>query len=139
MKSQLHSNQIADRTADLPGKYPASKKPKIKRSGIKTIQSLMKPNPIYTKFQRSPLENRGIHCHHNCSPSNAKSRQENSRPYLKRNNRCGRLEDGVRDEENQSRDRVSVTFVGLQVVVHASDCGVWPDWLLEAVWLSVGI
>lgn len=82
-------------------------------------------------------ENRGIHAHHDRSPSNTKSGQENSRSYLVRDNRRGWLEDGVRDEENQSRNRVSVAFVGSKIVMHASDCGVWPDQLLEKhlMWL----
>lgn len=82
-------------------------------------------------------EDRSIRSHHDCPPSNTKGRQENPRSYLKRNNSRGRLEDGVRDEEDQSRDRVSVTFVGLQIIVHACDCGVWPGRALEVGSMSV--
>ena len=82
-------------------------------------------------------ENRGILPHHDRSPSNTKCGQENPRSYLVRDNCRGRLEDGVRDEENQSCNRVSVAYVGSKVVMHASDCGVWPDQLLEKhlMWL----
>ena len=75
--------------------------------------------------------------HHDCSPSNTECGQEDPRSYLVRDNRRRRLEDGVRDEENQSRNRVSVAFVGSKIVMHASDCGVWPDQLLErhSMWL----
>ena len=71
--------------------------------------------------------------HHDCSPSNTECGQEDPRSYLVRDNRRRRLEDGVRDEENQSRNRVSVAFVGSKIVMHASDCGVWPDQLLEKI------
>ena len=85
-------------------------------------------------------KNRGISTHHDSSPSNAKSRQENPRPYLECDNRRGRLKDCVRDEENQSRNRVSIALVGLQIVVHAGDCGVRPDRLLDedlsGLWLE---
>ena len=82
-------------------------------------------------------EARDIHPHHDCSPSNTKCGQENPRSYLVRDNRRRWLEDGVRDEENQSRNRVSVAYVGSKIVMHASDCGIWPDQLLEKhlMWL----
>jgi LPS sulfotransferase NodH len=86
------------------------------------------------------LENIGMRSHHDRSPSNTKSGQENPRSYLVRDNCRGWLEDGVRDEENQSRNRVSVAYVGSKVVMHASDCGVWPNRLLEKylMWLVAG-
>ena len=97
----------------------------------------MKPKPIYILVSVKFQKHRGIRSHHDCSPSNAKCRQENPRPDLERDNCRGRLEDGVRDEENQSCNRVSVAYVGSKVVMHASDCGVWPDQLLEKhlMWL----
>jgi hypothetical protein len=42
------------------------------------------------------------------------------------------LKDCVCDEEDQSRDRISVAFVSSQIVVHASDRSVWPNSILEA-------
>lgn len=84
-------------------------------------------------------EDRGISSHHDCSPSNAKSRQEDPRTYLERDNRRGRLKNCVCDEENQSRNRVSVAFIGSKIVMHASDCGVWPNRVLERAWTSLSI
>lgn len=92
----------------------------------------MKPKPIYILVSVKLQKHRGIRSHHDCSPSNAKCRQENPRPDLERDNCRGRLKDGVCDEEHQSRNRVSVAFVGSEIVMHASDCGIRPEGTLGA-------